>query len=144
MEFDYESERLDPAIAYYGRRSVAAKRRFYALQGLQLVAATLITVLAALDAPKPIVVFLGAAATLAAGLLALGNWQQLWLRYRATAETLKHEKYLHRALAGPYAQGRAGLLAERCEAVVSSEHSVWATAMEHVGEARGIGKEAQA
>jgi hypothetical protein len=104
MEYDYERERLDPAIAYYEGRSGAAKRRFYALQGLQLVAATLITVLAALDAPRPIVVSLGAAATLAAGFLALGNWQQLWVRYRATAETLKHEK---------------------C--------SVWATAMEHVG-----------
>src|SRR5262245_18017396 len=115
MEFDYESECLDPAIAYYARRSVAAKRRFYVLQGLQLIAATLITVLAALDAPKPIVVFLGAAATLAAGFLALGNWQQLWIRYRTTAETLKHEKYLHLAKAGPYAQGGAGLLAERCE-----------------------------
>ena len=97
------------------------------------MAATLITVLAALDAPKLVVIILGAVATLAAGFLALGNWQQLWVRYRATAETLKHEKYLHRAQAGAYAQGGAGLLAERCEAVVSSEHSVWATAMEHVG-----------
>ncbi len=47
MEFDYERERLDPAIAFYEARSARSKRWFYVLQGTQLVAATLVTALAA-------------------------------------------------------------------------------------------------
>jgi len=138
MGFDYESERLDPAIAYYEGRSATAKRWFYTLQGSQLVASTAVTALAAWPAeavPRAALAALSAVATLAAGFVALGGWQQLWIRYRATAETLKHERYLHRAGGGPYAAGATtAMLAERCEAVVSSEHSVWATSMERVGE----------
>jgi hypothetical protein len=137
MEFDYESERLDPAIAYYETRSARSKRCFYLLQGTQLVAATLVTALAAWPAesvPRPVLAMVSAGAALAAGFVALFGWQQQWIRYRATSETLKHEKYLHRAQAGPYVNAPGGaLLAERCEALVSSEHVAWASTMERVG-----------
>jgi len=137
MEFDYEAERLDPAIAWYEARSARSKRWFYFLQGMQLVASTLVTALAAWSAevvPRPVLASVSAAAALAAGMLGLFGWQQLWIRYRATAETLKHEKYLHRTRGGPYRDATgAALLAERCEGVVSSEHAVWATAMERTG-----------
>jgi Protein of unknown function (DUF4231) len=95
MEFDYESERLDPAIVYYEARSARAKQWFYLLQGTQLVAATLVTALAAWPAeavPRPVLAMMSAGAALAAGFVALFGWQQQWIRYRATSETLKHEK----------------------------------------------------
>ncbi len=137
MEFDYEAERLDPAIAWYEARSARSKHWFYFLQGVQLVTSTLVTVLAAWSAeavPRPVLAAVSAVAALAAGLLALFGWQQQWIRYRATAETLKHEKFLHRSRGGPYRDATsAALLAERCEGVVSSEHAVWATAMERAG-----------
>jgi hypothetical protein len=136
MEFDYERERLDPAIAFYEARSARSKRWFYVLQGTQLVAATLVTARAAWPGevvPRPVLALVGAAAALAAGFVGLFGWQQQWIRYRATSETLTHEKYLHRAQAGPYASVPGGtLLAERYEAIVSSEHVAWAAAMERV------------
>ncbi len=137
MEFDYERERLDPAIEYYDARSVRSKRLFYLVTATQLVASTLVTALAAWPTelvPRPALAVVSAVAALAAGLIGLFGWQQQWLRYRATAETLKHEKFLHRVRAGAYAADPgSALLAERCEAIVSSEHLAWAAAMERVG-----------
>jgi hypothetical protein len=43
-----------------------------------------------------------------------------WTRCRATSETLKHEKCLHRALAGPYAAaGGSALLATSMDRAAS-------------------------
>ena len=136
MDFDYERERLDAQVAYYEAKSLRAKRSFYGLTAVQLIVSTLVTALAAwpeATVPRPVLALLSAAAALAAGFLGLLGAQQQWTRSRATAEALKQEKYLHRAKAGPYAAGSDALLAERCEAMLSSEHSVWATAMEHAG-----------
>jgi hypothetical protein len=143
MEFDYESERLDPSIAWYERRSGVSRRWFYAMQATQLVASTLVTALAAWPAelvPRPLLAAVSAAAALAAGCIGLFGWQQHWIRYRATAETLKREKYLYRSNAGAYANAPGmALLAERCEAVESSENTTWSTAMERAGKAAESG-----
>lgn len=135
MSFDYASERLEPSITWYDRHSTTARHRFYALQGLQLLAATLTTVLAAwtdAQVPRPVLAAVSAVSALAAGALSLGGWQQLWIRYRGAAETLKREKYLYSAQAGPYASGGGiALLAERCEGVVLSEYEGWQEEMKH-------------
>ena len=137
MEFDYESERLDPSITWYDRRAGVSRRWFYLMQAIQLVASTLVTALAAWSAeavPRPLLAAVSAVAALAAGCVGLFGWQQHWLRYRAAAESLKREKYLHRSQAGPYANAPGmALLAERCENVVSSENATWSTTMERAG-----------
>src|SRR4030095_2804830 len=54
---------LDLAIAYYETRSARSKRCFYLLQGTQLVAATLVTALAAWPAesvPRPVLAMVSA------------------------------------------------------------------------------------
>ena len=67
------------------------------------------------------------------------QFQQNWTGYRATAEALKHEKYLYLAGAGPYADATRldALLAERVEALVSQEHSAWSSTQAN---ARAAGK----
>jgi len=66
---------------------------------------------------------LGALIVVLEGLQQLFQFQQNWTGYRATAEALKHEKYLYLARAGPYADTsrEEGLLAERVEGLVSQE-----------------------
>ena len=58
-----------------------------------------------------------------------GNYNDLWTTYRATAEQLKHEKFLFLARSGPYRTLREEealrLLAERVEERVSTEHAKW-------------------
>ena len=66
------------------------------------------------------------------GLLQLNQYHQNWISYRSTCETLKHEKYLYLANAGPYAAATSAhtLLAERIESLVSQEHAKWAAGQE--------------
>jgi Protein of unknown function (DUF4231) len=66
------------------------------------------------------------------GIQQLYQLQTNWLLYRSTCESLKHEKFLFLAGAGPYrvAQNRHSLLAERIESLVSQEHAKWASTQE--------------
>lgn len=43
---------------------------------------------------------------------------------------MKHEKYLWTAKAGPYSVDSDRLLAERIEALISREHSLWVSTQE--------------
>lgn len=59
----------------------------------------------------------------------MNQYSMLWVSYRATAERLKHEKYLFLSAAGPYKglpePERLIALAERVEEHVSTEHANW-------------------
>jgi hypothetical protein len=75
---------------------------------------------------------LGAAIACAEGIQQLNQYHHNWITYRATAEALKHEKYLFLSTAGPYASANnpKALLAERIESLVSQEHAKWASTQE--------------
>jgi hypothetical protein len=72
---------------------------------------------------------LGASVAILEGLQQLGQYNNLWVNYRATAEQLKHEKFLFLAKSGSYRDlGEAEALkqlAERIEERVSTEHAKW-------------------
>jgi hypothetical protein len=67
----------------------------------------------------------------------LFQFQQNWTGYRATAEALKHEKFLYLSHASPYADGsrRGAILAERVEGLVSQEHAAWSSTQTDAGRA---------
>ena len=134
-DFEYLSKRVEIQIEWYDQKSTQAKRRFYAIQTVQLLAAASIPVLAAFTVDTAILGILGAIAAAAAGFGSLGAFQTLWIRYRATAEALKHEKYLYLSAAEPYSDPHSKMqeLARQCETIVSSEHSVWAARMKKIG-----------
>ncbi|MEA2151392.1 MAG: hypothetical protein QOD69_3222 [Solirubrobacteraceae bacterium] len=120
-------ERLEDQLGWYDRNSARCKRGFHSLKVAQIVVAASIPVIAALGAATAVAGVLGAVIVVLEGLQQLFQYQQNWTSYRATAESLKHEKYLYRAGAGPYGAGvdRDAVLAERVEARVSTEHTAW-------------------
>jgi hypothetical protein len=72
---------------------------------------------------------LGVLIALLEGMLHLNQYQQNWIAYRSTCESLKHEKYVYLGKASPYASAvdPHALLAERIESLVSQEHAKWAS-----------------
>ena len=120
-------QRLEDQLAWYERNSARCKRWFHRLKVLQIVVAAAIPVSAALGASAAVAGSLGAVIVVVEGLQQLFQYQQNWIGYRATAEALKHEKFLYLAHAGPYRAdaGREALLAERVEGRVSTEHAAW-------------------
>jgi hypothetical protein len=74
-----------------------------------------------------ITAILGASVAILEGLQQLGQCNNLWTSYCATAEQLKYEKYLFLARSGPYRdlgeEEALKRLAERVEERVSIEHA---------------------
>jgi hypothetical protein len=124
------SQRLDHQLVWYGLRSRHHKRWYLSLKIVQIVVAAAIPVVAAAGASAPVAGALGAVIVVLEGVQQLFQFHQNWISYRATAEALNHEKYLHLARAGPYAAAARpdALLAERVEALVSEETAAWAEA----------------
>lgn len=125
--------RLDDQINWYGRKSAASQNTFKRIKTIEIVAAALIPFFGAFTRDYPpsawVTCALGILLTVLEGLLHLNQYQQNWIDFRATGESLKHEKYLYIAKAPPYAgvaDARA-VLAERVESLVSQEHARWAS-----------------
>jgi ABC-type multidrug transport system fused ATPase/permease subunit len=119
--------RLEDQIRWYGKQSQWNQRWYKVLKVVALVAAGSIPVLAAAAAPAVAAAALGALILAVESLQQLNQFQQNWISYRSTAESLKHEKYLYLAKAGPYqrAHDAHALLAVRIESLISQEHRRW-------------------
>lgn len=124
-------ERLEEQIAWYDRKSIVNQRSFKRIKTVEICSAAFIPLLAALNPPYGLWVTggLGAAITVLEGMLQLNQYQQNWIAYRSTCESLKHEKFVYLGKASPYASAEDphALLAERIESLVSQEHAKWAS-----------------
>jgi hypothetical protein len=133
-ETDPVVERLEDQISWYDRKSSSNQTVYKRIKVTEIVAAAVIPFLPALGLLHAdwIAGALGVVITVLEGLLHLNQYQQNWIAYRSTCESLKHEKYVYIAKASPYggvADARA-LLAERVESLVSQEHAKWASAQQ--------------
>jgi hypothetical protein len=123
--------RLNDQLDWYDRKSGENQRRYKQIKVAQLVLAGSIPVFALVEGlwGRWVTAILGASVAILEGLQQLGQYNNLWATYRATAEQLKHEKYLFLAHSGPYRnlgqENALSLLAERVEEQVSTEHAKW-------------------
>src|SRR5262249_48109325 len=119
-------------LQWYDRRSAESRRWYLRLKILSIVCAALVPIAALVPAtaivPQPVITaVLGMLVVVVEGVQQLIGFHDNWYRYRATAENLKHEKYLFLAGAGAYADAPnpKRLIAERVEELVSSEQARW-------------------
>jgi hypothetical protein len=130
-DIDPIMDRLEDQIGWYDRKSLASQRAFKRIKTAEILAAAVIPFLAALKSPSIGMVTggLGVLITVLEGMLHLNQYQQNWIAYRSTCESLKHEKYTYLGNASPYASvsDPHALLAERIESMVSQEHAKWAS-----------------
>jgi hypothetical protein len=119
-------ERLEDQLAWYDTKSASCQWAYLRMKVLQITLAAAVPVLAALGALPGLTAGTGAVVVVLEGAQQLYQWQTNWVLYRATAEALKHERFLYLAGAGPYGHGDAArVLAERVEGLVSQEHAKW-------------------
>ncbi|HEV8434191.1 MAG TPA: DUF4231 domain-containing protein [Thermoanaerobaculia bacterium] len=129
---DVTVARLEEQLAWYDAKASHSQRMFKRLKAATIIAAALVPISALCRDGSYIAAGLGFVIVVVEGFQQLGQYQQTWFTYRATAEALKHEKYLYYAPAGDYpkAQDPHRLLAERVESLVSQEHARWSAAQE--------------
>jgi hypothetical protein len=126
-------KRLEDQLAWYSQKSRAARRAFKRIKVSEIVAAALIPFLTGQITKQvfPEVSYLigglGVLITVLEGILHLNQYQENWTNYRNTAESLKHEKFMFLAKAGPYANvaDPRTALAERVEGLISQENTQW-------------------
>jgi hypothetical protein len=131
----YAWRRLEDQIEWYEHKSVEDKQWFLRLKVVQIVNAAAIPVAAGTGASARVTASLGAAVVVLEGFQQLFQFERNWARYRATTESLKHEKFLCLSSAGPYADLTRPLavLVERVEGLVSQEHSAWSATQADAG-----------
>jgi len=129
--------RLEDQLAWYDRKAGSNRRWYLTLRITVIVAAAVVPLFSLLNF-KFVTSALGALIVIVEGIQQLNNFHDNWLRYRATAEDLKHEKYLYAAGAGAYraADDAKRLLAERVEELLSTERGRWASAMNRMQDSR--------
>ena len=122
-------KRLEDQIAWYDKKSSYNQRRFKILKISQIIAGALIPFASSVGAPAAVAGGLGVLIVIFEGLQSLSQHQQSWISYRSTCQKLTQEKYLWLAKAGPYesAPNPDAVMAERIEALMSSEITNWST-----------------
>lgn len=124
--------RLEDQIAWYDRKSRTSQRWYKWLKVVSLISAALVPAFSFTAFGRLSAAGLGVVIVVVEGLQQLNQFQANWIGYRATCESLRHEKYLFLANAGPYGASEKprALLAERVEALVSQEHAKWISSQE--------------
>ena len=119
--------RLEDQINWYDRKSTNSRNWHLRLKIGTLLCAGAIPFSAAIGANAYVGGGLGVIVVVMEGLQQLFQFHTNWVSYRGTCESLKHEKYLFLALAGPYATAASPqrMLAERVEGTVSVENAKW-------------------
>ena len=143
---EYLSQRVEDQINWYGDKSRFNKRCFHLLRVVEIVAAALIpflTAIPAADAPymKFVIGILGVLITVVAGILALFQFQERWTEYRATAESLKKEKFLYLTSAEPYdVEDGNSMFVQKVETLISKENTNWSQSFARSGQGGGGGQ----
>lgn len=132
---DYFSERLDNQIDWYDKKSIQSQRWFKRLQVIVIVSSATIPFLSGYMSEETLYLkiaigLLGLLIAAITAVLGLYQFQENWLEYRTTCETLRHEKYLFLAKAAPYNEEDPFLLlVERVEGLISKENTNWQSFM---------------
>lgn len=120
--------RLTDQLGWYRKHSAKSQLAYKRVKLCQITVGATVPIVAALSAPPVVTAILAGAVVVAEGAQQLFQWHANWLRYRATTEALKREKFLFLSSAGPYeVSNRNIVLAERVEAVVNHENTDWLT-----------------
>lgn len=138
--------RLEGQMQWYDNKSQHSQRWYKGLKLAQVALAVLIPVMSLLpaDLAKWATAVSGTVIALLEAVQQMNQYSTLWVTYRATAERLKHEKYLFLSAAGPYRglqePERLIQLAERVEEHVSTEHANWFNETRRVATAKAESK----
>lgn len=127
---EYLKQRVDDQIAWYSNKSKRAQRFYKILRVLEICVAASIPVLSGfserISNATLIIALAGVLLTIVAGLLSLFRYQEIWVSYRATSESLLREKFLFLTRTAPYdVPSPLPLLVERAEAMMSQENKTW-------------------
>lgn len=139
-EKQYLSERLDDQINWFDKKSAFNQKWYKRLQVMIIVASCSIPFLTGFVDEngfyvKFTIAVLGLVIASFTAVLGLYQFQDNWMGYRMSCESLIQEKHLFLTGAGPYSGDEPfPLLVERVEALIASDISNWSANMKKAHE----------
>lgn len=130
---NYLKDRYQDQIEWYDRKASENQTKYRWMQWMVIILAALTPVFIELDFLRSSETFehlptvtSAIVAILSAGLKTF-KYQENWLNYRTTCETLRKEKHFYNANLGDYARARdkEALFIERVETMISRENTMW-------------------
>ena len=94
--------RLEDQIAWFDEKSGYHQRWHRRLKILSIGAAALVPLASSLDGYAAVAGLLGVLVVISEGIQHINQHHDNWIRYRATCEDLRHEKYLYLARSVAY------------------------------------------
>ncbi|MBT3207055.1 MAG: DUF4231 domain-containing protein [Bacteroidetes bacterium] len=131
---EYLKSRYEDQINWYDKKAADNQRIYKQLQWLAIIFSAITPVLVAFDS-KPkwliwITVAISAIVAIATTVIKTFKYQENWINYRTTCETLRKEKHFYTAKINEYdsAEDKEALFVDRVEALISRENTMWLTA----------------
>ena len=141
----YLTDRVEDQLAYYQKAANKAKRAYAWMQSSIIVLGLIVPVIvnipaswgtgeSAIDLTGEIriaVTVFSLTLAILTGLLSFRKYDDQWLSYRMTEESIKHEKFLFLTRAGHYGNEPAfPTFVEKFESIVSAEHGKFRSLIE--------------
>ena len=121
--------RLEDQIGWYDTKSLHHQTWYRRLKVISIASAALVPLFSGLEGYAMLAGGLGVVVVIAEGLQHVNQHHENWIRYRATCEILRREKYLYLAGAGGYEgmtdEQALRRLAAQVESVLSREGGDW-------------------
>ncbi|MEK6479459.1 DUF4231 domain-containing protein [Catalinimonas sp. 4WD22] len=132
---EYVETRLEDQIVWYGRKSSSNQRMYKRLQLITVVSSSSIPFLSAYTSEYNfIAIIVGVIGVTVAAITAVNSlykYQENWISYRSTSESLKLQKFLYLTNTDPYhEEGAFNLLVQNVEMIISKENATWSKQME--------------
>ena len=126
----YLKERYEPEVNWYDKKSILNQRRYRYLQSVVIILSAITPVLVAIKVAQWPAVVISAIVAIGTTMLKTFKYQENWIDYRTTCETLKKEIYYYTGGIGDYKEtdDRESLFVERVESLISRENTMWLTA----------------
>ncbi len=134
---NYVKSRYLEQINWYARKARENQKKYYVLQWSLIILAATTPVLIEFGQSGLVGKGFGHLATLTSVIVAIltaalktFKYQENWINYRTTCETLKKEKYFYDAKIGDYQSedSQEALFIERVESLISRENTLWISA----------------
>lgn len=127
----YLKERYEDQLNWYDRKSMWNQRRYRFFQWSVFILAPITPVLVAIatETTRWPAVFIAALVTIGIIILQTSKYNENWIIYRTTAETLRKELHFYSLGLGDYrdSEDREALFIERVESLISRESIMWST-----------------
>lgn len=125
----YINTRYEPQIEWYSRRAKRNHNAYLVFQWLAVVLSALTPILIVVGDGwlKWLAVAVAALVAISTSAVKTFKYQEQWINYRTTCETLKKEIHLHDANIHDYAHtnDKKALFVDRVESLRSRENTLW-------------------